>query len=68
MSPEIIDGASQPLNWNDLMEDAALEEDPADDLPQEEECDVLTHLSTDSSMWEKAELPASGSSTGGPDH
>ena len=58
MSPEIHDGASQPLNnWNDLMEDAALEEDPADDHSQEEECDVLTHQSTDSSMREKAELP-----------
>ena len=72
VSPEIHDGASQPLNnWNDLMEDAALEEDPADDQPQEEECDVLTHQNTDSSMREKAELPASGSSTspaGGPDH
>ena len=54
-----------------LLEDAALEEDPADDQPQEEECDVLTHQSTGSSMREKAELPASGPSTspaGGPDH
>ena len=41
-----------------LLEDAALEEDPADDQPQEEECEVLTHQSTDSSLREKAELPA----------
>ena len=72
MSPEIRDGASQPLNnWNDQMEDAALEGDPVDDQSQEEECDVLIHQSTDSSIREKAELPASGSSTkpaGGPDH
>ena len=72
VSPEIRDGASQPLNnWNDLMDAAALEEDPADDQPQKEECDVLTHQSTDSSTLEKAELPASGSFTspaGGPDH
>ena len=40
------------------MEDTALEEDPADDQPQEEECDVLTHQSVDSSTREKAELPA----------
>ena len=54
-----------------LLEDAALEEDPADEQLQEEECNVLTHQSADSSMREKAELPASGTSTspaGGPDH
>ena len=48
-----------------------MEEDPADDHSQEEECDVLTHQNTDSSMREKAELPASGSSTspaGSPNH
>ena len=56
--PSIRDGASQPLNnWNDLMEGAALEEDPTDDQPQEEECDMLTHQSTDSSMREKAAFP-----------
>ena len=72
MSPEISDGASQPLeNRNDQMEDAALEGDLADDQPQVEVCDMLTHQSTDSLVREKTELPASASSTspaGGLDH
>ena len=40
-----------------LLEDAALEEDPADDQPQEEECDVLTHQSTDSVSYTHLTLP-----------
>ena len=45
--PGTRDGTSPPLDsWTEQMEDAALEEDPADDQPSDEECEVPAHLSS----------------------
>ncbi len=59
--PRTRDGTSPPLDsWTEQMEDAALEEDPADDQPSDEECEVPAHRS--SSVGDGAEPPVSGPS------
>ena len=45
--PQESDGTSPTLDsWAQQMEDAALEEDPADDQPSDEECEVPAHQSS----------------------
>ena len=59
--PQESDGTSPTLDsWAQQMEDAALEEDPADDQPSDEECEVPAYRS--SSGGDGAEPPVSGPS------